>query len=224
MRGCPICDITEKILVEKDYTHTSIINNGIKAGLSRYQCPACGFHYLDGEAVNQAWFDWYYLNVYQTDDDPYSDERLNSLADCVCQHKGIRVLDIGGMDGQLRQRIQARGNECDIAGAGEADELYRTYNTVILSHTLEHIYDITAMFERVKRAMTYGGWLYIEIPIHLNYKDSNYDRHWQHINKFRPMDIESLMALHGFTILVSVQLPDYREYKVWRIVGMYDPS
>lgn len=220
MRNCPVCDSTKRSLIEKNYTHTSIINNGIEAGLSRFECSVCGFHYLDGE-VNQEWFDWYYLNVYQTDDKQYSDARLDSLAECVSENRCGNVLDIGGKDGELMLRLQKYGIWVDVAGVGT--NAAKGYDAVILSHTLEHIYDIPAMMKRVRDALKPGGRLFIEIPIHLDYRDLNYDRHWQHVNKFRPMDIEFILATNGFIFDVSKQLPDYREYNVWRIVGIYEP-
>ena len=93
-----------------------------------------------------------------------------------------------------------------------------------MSHTLEHIYDIQIMFERVLAHLGVRGYyLFIEIPVHLEYvKPTEYDYHWQHINKFRPSDIERLCTRKGYEIMVSQQIEDYREYKVWRIAGRYE--
>ncbi len=123
------------------------------------------------------------------------------------------------MDHELQERIEARGNRCDVAGVG--DNARRAYNAVILSHTLEHIYDIPAMIARIKSALHIGGYLFIEVPIHLDYADKEYDRHWQHINKFRAGDLAKLLVHNGFSIKASHELPDYREYKTGRIVGQY---
>jgi hypothetical protein len=168
--------------------------------------------------LSQAWFDDYYLTKYQTDDKPYSDARLNSLAKCIAGYAHSYVLDIGGMDGELQSRLNYAGLICDVAGVG--DEAKKEYGAVILSHTLEHIYDIGAMFERIDAALTVGGYLFIEVPIHLGYNEPQaYDWHFQHINKFRPEDIERLCTQKGFKIMESKQIEDYREYNVWRIVG-----
>lgn len=219
MRNCPTCNNPKNKIIEKEYNYTSKINGGEIPLLSLFECTACGFHYLDGGKVDQAWFDWYYLNVYKTDDKPYSAARLDSLAECVDKNKCWNVLDIGGVDGELMLKLQEYGIWVDVAGVGTkaADDYYG----VILSHTLEHIYDVPAMMERVKCSLVRGGLLFIEVPIHLDYSNLKYDMHWQHVNKFRPADLENLLSFNGFTVEVSQQLPDYREYQVWRIVGRY---
>lgn len=223
MRSCPICNNPERETIEKEYNYTSKINGGVIPLLSLYECIGCGFHYLDNESVNQAWFDWYYLTVYQTDDKPYSNARLDSLAECVANSGVKNTYDIGGMDGELAQRLYyERKIGCAISGVG--DIIHDKFESVILSHTLEHIYDIPAMMKRVKDALKPGGFLFIEVPIHLGYSDAGYDKHWQHINKFRPQDLGKLLFSNGFTLTDSYQLPNYREYKVWRIVGRYEQS
>jgi hypothetical protein len=94
------------------------------------------------------------------------------------------------------------------------------YDGVILSHTLEHIYNVPSMMKRIKSALKEDGFLFIEVPIHNGYKDpAEYDYQWQHINKFRPQDLENLLTAWGFEVVISVPLPDYRYYNVHRIVG-----
>lgn len=207
MRACQICNHDGKRVILNDY-----------GAFCLFECTDCGHRYVDG-LVDQAWFDNYYLTQYTTDDKPYSDERLNSLAALIGSYMPKTVLDIGGIDGELAKRID---DNIKVTLAGVGDETAKKHDAVILSHTLEHIYDIGAMFERIHNAMKKNGRLIVEIPIHLydNYQaPQSYDFHWQHINKFRPRDIEALFTRHGFKIEVSEQLPDYREYNCWRIVG-----
>lgn len=207
MRYCQICNGTGKRVILNHYGE-----------LCLFECTSCGHWYVDG-LVDQAWFDEYYLTKYKTDDKPYSDERLASLAALIGSYMPKQVLDIGGMDGELKQRLDGI-TACDVAGVGDVSK--KKYDGVILSHTLEHIYDIGAMFDRIHGALKKKGHLFVEIPVHLfdNYlPPKEYDYHWQHINKFRVRDIEALFLRHGFTIELSEQLPDYREYSCWRIVG-----
>lgn len=202
MRDCPVCGSDERRLAVPDY---------IGAGL--FVCE-CGMHYVDADHWSQEWFDYYYLVHYKTDDEPYSDARLNHLAGCVMSYDPRSVLDIGGMDGELQKRIESFGVKCDVSGV--KDDNQNKYDIVVLSHTLEHIYDVPAMFSRILRNL--GSRLIIEIPVWLDYENLMYDYHWQHINKFTKHHLGNLLAEHGFQFKMT-SLPDYREYHCLRAVA-----
>ena len=211
MRKCQICNHDGKRVIENTYHY--------QEGFCLFECTKCGHRYVDGLHLSQAWFDEYYTTKYTTDDKPYSDARLASLADCVVvTYKRKTPLDIGGMDGELVKRMNERGALSQAAGIDTKNGA--GHDAVILSHTLEHIYDVSAIFQRVTDSMRKDGYLFIEVPIHLEYNDPKaYDYHYQHINKFRPIDLERLCTRKGFEIVESKQIADYREYKVWRLVG-----
>lgn len=214
MRNCQICG---------DYGKRVILNDYNGQAMCLFECTACGHRYVDSLGLTQAWFDEFYLKRYRTDDLEYSDARLNSLADCVAQHtpKPINnVADIGGTDGELVRRLRKLGVMAWGYGVNDEQNEQWKADAVILSHTLEHIYDIGAMFKRIKRWSDKNAWLFIEVPIYLGYTDPvSYDYRWQHINKFRRIDLERLMEQKGYEVRISTQIEDYREYKVWRIVG-----
>ena len=200
MRTCPVCESSERRVVVPEYMNFEL-----------YAC-CCGMHYVDSQDVSQRWFDGYYLSVYQTDDLPYSDKRLDSLAKCVMSYEPRHVLDIGGMDGELQKRITA---PCDVSGVLDGND--RKYDAVVLSHTLEHIYDMPAMMQRIKCNL--GNRLFIEVPVWTDYGDMTYDRHWQHVNKFTVSNLEAMLIHYGFNIAQSVALPDYREYRTHRVIA-----
>lgn len=200
MRNCQICGHNGKRVIQNHY-------DGLTCCL--FECTDCGHWYVDSKDWTQEYFDDYYLNKYRTDDKPYSDARLASLAGFVSARVS-EVLDIGGLDGELQSRLQVRNVVCDAAGVGD---VYPYHDCIVLSHTLEHVYKLDAFFERIACRV-----LIIEIPIHLDYHP-DYDVHWQHVNKFRPMDVERLLTQKGYTVRISTQIEDYREYKVWRIMG-----
>jgi hypothetical protein len=210
MRNCQICNSNGKRVILNKYHDFE--------GMCLFECTNCGHRYIDGLHLSQVWFDDYYLTKYTTDDKPYSDARLASLAECVASYHPIMVLDIGGMDGELQSRIAKYNIPCAVEGVGDVNTY--PHDAVILSHTLEHIYDIGAMFERIDAALNDTGYLFIEVPIHLGYNDpKQYDLHWQHVNKFRAGDLERLCTQKGYEIVESKQIEQYREYQVWRLVG-----
>lgn len=203
MRDCPVCSSRERKIVIPNYWD-----------LDLYECDDCGMHYVDSDGISQAWFDDYYLNVYKTDDKPYSDQRLGSLARFVASYTPRKVLDIGGMDGELQSRIVQLGIPCDVVGVKNDNQ--EKYDIVVISHTLEHIYDIPSMFSRIFGNL--GNRLVIEIPVWLNYSNLLYDNHWQHINKFTSFHLGLMLAKQGLRYKFH-HLPDYREYHCLRVLA-----
>lgn len=173
--------------------------------------------YLDAPQLTQGWFDNYYTHHYYTDDLPFSNDRLTSLAACIAGYGVRSLLDIGGMDGELVRRIPS---PIYAMPSGIVDNSTARWHAVCLSHTLEHIYDVPAMMERVKKRLQMGGLLFVEVPVWCDHSDLRYDWHYQHINKFRVQDLERLMSRH-FVIKESTPLPDYREYHTHRLVAQY---
>jgi hypothetical protein len=156
----------------------------------------------------------YYKTVYATDDDELSVERLDSLAKYLQDNCKMPLLDIGGMDKKLAGRIP-------MLTSGAGDKLVGMYETVILSHTLEHVYDTYALVSEIKNHLVSGGKVVVEVPIWDETTDPNvYDRHWEHCNKFTVRNLQRLFVDNGFLILASVPLPDYREYHCHRLVAM----
>ncbi len=200
MRNCQICLHNGKKVIQNKYGQFCL-----------FECTRCGHRYVDALKLHQGWFDYYYLMEYKTDDKPYSDARLNALADFVALWSGM-VLDIGGLDGELQSRLKSRGIQVAVAGVGD---YYPSSDCVVLSHTLEHVYDVDAFLDMITCRL-----LVIEIPIHFGYvAPQEYDYHWQHVNKFSPIDIESLLRRKGYSVKVSEHIEDYRGYQVWRIAG-----
>jgi SAM-dependent methyltransferase len=205
MRPCPICNQSERRDIFPGYDLGSV---------SLYECGACGFRFVDGEWMTAAAMDEYYRTTYHTDDAEYSAARLDSLAEYL-KHKAGTILDIGGTDGELVRRI---GQGAMAAGVDYEPGVH--FGAVVLSHTLEHIYDLGAMFRRIRDHLRPGGLLIVEGPYHPEtyLPPRDYDYHWQHVNKFRAGDLRKLADQYGFAFESAQEIDDYREYKVLRCV------
>ena len=217
MRNCPACDNPDRATVQTGYNGTSEINAAYLCSFTLFQCIGCGMMYLDAVQTNQEWFNHYYAHFYNTDDNGHSNERLDNLAANIASYGVRSLLDIGGMDGELIRRIPS---PIYAMPSGITDSSSARWHAVCLSHTLEHIYDVPAMMERIKSRLQLGGLLFIEVPVWFDYSNLRYDDHWQHINKFRAQDLERLIGRH-FVIKESTPLPDYREYHAHRLVAQY---
>lgn len=209
MRSCQICGESARQEICRHYNHRE---------MDLFACEGCGFRYVDGNSLSQGWFDRYYLAEYTTSDTPYSFARYQSLAQYVAE-RAKNVLDIGGKNGELHEHFAIiQGLNYEAIGVGES--IKQKYDCVVLSHTLEHVYELAPLFTLVSDALDPGGWLVVEVPVHLEYlAPGDYDNHWQHINKFRPPDLVRLLADRGYVIDESVPIDDYLEYRCWRIAG-----
>lgn len=208
MRKCPVCGSDERKVVIDDYG-----NFADKVSMSLCACE-CGMHYVDAPWLTPMWFANYYLTEYKTDDKPYSDGRLGSLARYIASLDPLNVLDIGGMDGELQERLNELDVLCDVTGV--INDNQKKYDIVVLSHTLEHIYDIPSMFSRILGNLS--NRLIIEVPLWLNYESLYYDNHWQHVNKFTKHQLGTLLTEYQFQYRF-MNLPDYREYHCIRAVA-----
>lgn len=205
MRACQICGETDRRLLYADYARKKF---------NLYECDACGHQYLDGRHLSQAWFDHYYATEYRTTDAPYSFDRYNSLANYAALQSDD-ILDIGGKNGELHEHFAKLPVKYKAIGVG--DKLER-HECAILSHTLEHVYDVGTLMTQISRV---SEIIIIEVPIHTYYRDDprEYDCHFQHINKFRPQDLISLLQAFQYSVFEFCKLPNYLEFECWRIAG-----
>jgi len=211
MRECQICHRTGKKTLFNDYDSQP---------MCLFECTDCGHRYVDALHLTQEWFDDYYLHRYSTDDLNHSVARLDSLAAFVMTLKPKTVLDIGGRDLELQRRLDAAGADCTAVDVGW--KASAKFNAVVLSHTLEHVYEVGDLLKRVVDVLSPKGALVIEVPIHEGYTHiDKYDYHFQHINKFRPADLLKLLQDNGFDVIQNRRIEDYREYQCWRIAGRY---
>jgi SAM-dependent methyltransferase len=76
------------------------------------------------------------------------------------------------------------------------------FDCVVVSHVLEHIYDIPAFFTAARRLLAPGGYLYIETPDATCYDDYLYapfqEFNTEHINHFSARALENTARRFGF--------------------------
>lgn len=204
MRNCPACDHFISRLV-----------SGYDNGYNLHECLQCGMRYLDSPAASQARLDGYYANDKSPDlREPDSITRLEALATYVKQDHDLHpILDIGGKFSPLKDMLPL----CATLNAGE--QIQGDYGTVIMSHTLEHVYDVNGLFAQIGKHLLKRGRVIIEGPIWYTYGINGYDPYWQHVNKFRPQDLERLLQRHGYAVRNPQALPKFREFRCWRVEG-----
>jgi hypothetical protein len=203
MRTCPICDSPKRELIVPKYDSKE---------WELFRCE-CEMLYADSMSATEQTVNNYYLTNYQSNDGAPADLRLDSLAVFIRKTCLPPMMDVGGTDGKLASRVPM-----DVSGAG--DDFTKQYSTFVLSHTLEHVYNVSGMIENIKRHIMYEGLVVVEVPIwKVDENHMKYDYHHQHINKFAPDKLEELFVRHGFSIELSGAIPFYIEYNCWRLVA-----
>jgi len=76
------------------------------------------------------------------------------------------------------------------------------FDCIVLSHVLEHVYDIPAFFTASRALLTPGGYLYLETPDAVRYDDYLYapfqEFNTEHINHFSARALENTARRFGF--------------------------
>lgn len=146
------------------------------------------------------------------------------------------VLDVGCNNGDLLLDLRARGFEvhgiemdhravenCLARGLNvrqgliEEVELPKNkYGTILLSHVLEHISDLTTILRKLHGALLPGGRIVIAVPNAAGAVARAFGRHWHgwdppfHLTHFEPYTLRSVLVKAGFDV-TSVKtrgLPD----------------
>jgi len=163
----------------------------------------------------------------------YDAERLRVIASELAQtlpSPNLRILDAGCATGGLLAALRNAGFKA-IAGldpsarcAQVCQELdFEThigtiaappagmprFDCMVLSHVLEHVFDIPAFFDSVGRLLLPGGYLYLETPDATRYVDYLYapfqEFNTEHINHFSRVSLENTASRFGFEPIVVRQ-------------------
>lgn len=202
MRNCFICnqnncDKLEEIVLD--------IPDDIKLNniLNIYYCDKCFFYFSDS-GNNQDDYNNYYkqFNNYKEYIISYDKEikcydfLINNL------NKNIKnIIDYGCGNGELSKKLDNNYNVYSYDIGMENNNI--TYDCLILSHVLEHIYNLDNFIVELKNKINDNGTLYIEVPNgeyyeHLNKICPLQEINIEHINFFTKYALNKLMIKHNF--------------------------
>lgn len=159
-------------------------------------------------------------------------KRIETTARDIARHvsKASTILDIGCANGGLLLELKKAGFQnlygldpskvcvnyvkdlglhCFLGELFEATKQLhgQRFDSIILSHVLEHIYDVKKAASIVRELLNENGTVYIEVP-----DASNYCQHYivpyyyfdsEHINHFDRHSLMNLFASEGFELLAT---------------------
>lgn len=171
-------------------------------------------------------------------------KRLAETAALIGRHlqSSDSILDIGCANGGLLEAFAAQGfhstTGIDPSPASIRQVRARGFNghsmniadldpnrvgmhkALVLSHVLEHVFDVAATMRKLKALLREDGLLYIEVPDAARYLQRYVVPYYyfdaEHINHFDRPALQNLAAQHGFEVLGSgekdIAIPGSIEY------------
>ena len=164
----------------------------------------------------------------------YDAERLRTTASDIARvlPRPASILDVGCATGGLLEALRVEGftsvagldpsprcvSACRESGLrahvgslGSAPSGLPRFDCIVLSHVLEHIFDVPAFFEAVRRLLAPGGHVYLETPDASRYAEHLsapfQEFNTEHINHFSPRTLKNTALRFGFsTVLVGQKL------------------
>lgn len=205
MRNCVCCNqnnsLVELFEIKLKLSNNIKLNNNLKI----FKCASC-YHYFSDSQNNQDDYDDYYKNI-----NKYSTEIIPSNKDLKCstflenffiQYNVKTFLDYGCGNKILSKLMEKK--YCVESYDIGMNEPINNYDCVILSHVLEHIYDVNKFMSKIMNYINSDGYIYIEVPnAEYYYEIKNIcplqEINLEHINFFTKMSLNKLMTNNNFT-------------------------
>jgi hypothetical protein len=210
MRPCYCCNKnSEECIINLDLQIVGDIPLDNK--ISVYFCDDCNFYYSDSNNTQDDYNLYYKLfNNYKNYRYCFDkDERcFGFLKDFFKKNDIMNIIDYGSGNGDLSELLSSEFN-VDIY---DIDMPINTnlYDCLILSHVLEHIYNIDEFINTVSKNIKDDGYLYIEVPNSEYYSFFNdlcplQEINLEHINFFSKFALNKLLLNKGY---ISITLLD----------------
>ncbi len=118
---------------------------------------------------------------------------------------------VSGLDPSRRcaAACRERGFQAYVGSIAAAPANMPKFDCIVLSHVLEHVYDIPAFFGAARNLLAPGGFLYLETPDATRYADFLYapfqEFNTEHINHFSSRSLQNAARRFGFECVTLEQ-------------------
>lgn len=204
MRPCFICNSMKN--VSKIYNLYIHKPNDIplNSEIDIYYCKECYFYYSDNQN-NQEDYNNYYLNFNNYSEYVISPDKDEKCFKYITKHiNNIKsILDYGCGNKIISKLLKTYYSEVDIYDINMSD-ISKKYDCIVISHVLEHIYDIDSFINKIFNITNDNGYIYIEIPNAEFYEKfiengPLQEINMEHINFFSKYSLVKLMIKHNYT-------------------------
>jgi len=244
-RNCPIC-LSKKGKVLHHQSFETPDDFKLPSEYDVVKCK-CGFIFADVDATQEDYTNYYReLAKYERKETTTAWD-VDSVAGLVGRldlHKDSSILDIGCATGYLLELLEGHGYKnltgIDLSkkcleriekkgfsvfhGDFLTNPLNKKFDCIILSHVLEHVYDLQKAVKVINGLLRKGGILYVEVPDVSRYDDYyikpfHYFDH-EHINHFDNGSLENLFD--DFLCIETIEKKSYVSNKTYpAIYGVY---
>jgi len=214
MKNCLICKSEKDISKINEIILNIPSDINLNSKLDIYYCSSCYYYYSDSNN-NQDDYNNYYKNFNNYKEYVISEDKdlkcCEFLKSQLNKNNIKNVIDYGCGNSVLYNLLKSYYNDVDTYDIG-MPEIEKKYDCVVISHVLEHIYDINDFISNINNVLNDDGYVYIEVPNAEFYKEFKNNGPLQeinieHINFFSKYALNKLMLKHNF--VASVIIDDY---------------
>jgi SAM-dependent methyltransferase len=230
MRICPICCAASNTYNITNLTLSLVNDINLNNTLNVKFCKECNFYFSDSNNTQEDYNNYYlkFNNYQQQVYCPDKDQRCaNFIFENINRNENKTLLDYGTGNGVLANLLSKEFSVemFDI----DMEKNTKKYDLLVLSHVLEHIYDVNNFIKEISKNIKEDkGLLYIEIPNADFYKEFTnicplQEVNIEHINFFSKYALNKLLVNNGFSCVNMID--DYfmiKNSKYFVIRGIFE--
>jgi hypothetical protein len=231
VRTCAICNCCETNIENIHNFELTLVNDmNLNNHLDLKYCNKCKFYFSDSNNCQED-YNKYYMNFNNYKNENYCKDKDVRCFDYLLKklpNEVKNILDYGSGNGTLAELLSNKFNveQFDIG----MEQNTNKYDCLVVSHVLEHIYDLNSFIEKISENINDNGFLYIEIP-NAEFYDKIVDMcplqeiNLEHINFFSKYALNKLLIHHNYTCLTIED--DYfllKDMKYYVIRGIFKKS
>jgi hypothetical protein len=257
MRNCPVCDSDKLDIV---HNQRFILQEGhpLPNVYNVVTCSKCSFIFADVNATsdtyNKYYTEWsnYENSILSTGSglNLTDEKRLECTVEFLTKlvlNKNSAILDLGASQGGTLNIFKEKGYTnlsaiesskycCSImnkVGIKTVIPEKQKFDLIILSHVMEHIYDLNEIFNLFNNLLSETGIIYVEVPDSDRYTEF-YKKPYhyfdlEHINHFNKFTLNNLFGKNGYENVSSdkkiVEIVDGELYPaIFHVFRKYKPN